>query len=431
MNEYNVINITSKKEKIFRAVLLFTIASLLIDNYTNKNILFFFGILTWFYVFMKSKGNYSVKFTLIRLIVLSVPLSFINVFNGAYGKLPLSWFNIFCLMFFISTSGTILKKGSVRVNSLFNISLITLVIGVIPLLHSIDIVDGFKQYLNITIVFLNIMFGLVVKKRLTFKEKDQLYYDYINTVNIAAIGVILQYILIDIMGIYVGTYALFGGNRKAYAFLFSDYSFLSLYLASGAAMLYAMRFERKEKKLPQLINILFLLLASTITSARTGVIAFIIVVFIYGFYEGLRQIGRNPIRIILLVVSNTTLIFVSYKVLKYFRPSGGGSGRMILNKQAINVFLESPFLGVGFGVGNYGSAVGTIPHNLFFQFLAQGGLVYIIPILFFIIISMVYAFKKGKRILIPLSTILVGAMFIPDIFNSRFLAVVLLLLSIL
>lgn len=104
---------------------------------------------------------------------------------------------------------------------------------------------------------------------------------------------------------------------------------------------------------------------------------------------------------------------------------------MFLNKQAINVFRESPLLGKGFGVNNYSSMIGMIPHNLFFQFLAQGGLIYIIPMLLFVIISTVYAFKKGKKILIPFLTILVGAMFIPDIFNSRFLGAVLLLLSIL
>ena len=118
-----------------------------------------------------------------------------------------------------------------------------------------------------------------------------------------------------------------------------------------------------------------------------------------------------------------------YRVLLYFRPAcfRSDSGRQILNARAFDIFINSPFIGVGFGSSTYG---GTIPHNLIYQSLAQGGLLFTIPISLFFAIILFSSFKRDKDLFFVLLTVLIGSMFIPNIFNSRFLSAILILFGI-
>ncbi len=106
------------------------------------------------------------------------------------------------------------------------------------------------------------------------------------------------------------------------------------------------------------------------------------------------------------------------------------SGRKALNEIAFTVFLKNPLLGIGFGRENYKQLVGMLPHNILYQSLAQGGLVYTIPLILFMFLVVWETYKRNSEILPVLLCVLVGGLFVPNLFNSRFVPVLFLLSTI-
>ena len=392
----------------------------------------FMGVLVWLYTYQKSRKKYNSKFAIIRLIMLSIPTSFINILNGPYSDLPISWFNIFSLFLVMLFIVNLTKKGKITVNYLSVLALILLVIGLILIMNSYDYVDAIKQYINIAITLLFIIIGNNMKSYLDKNEKKLLQYDYVGGALICYIGLLIQYIIINFRGIEVGTYFFLGGNRHTYAFIFSDFSFLSLYLASGAMLLFGMKNTNVVRSLGIYFPILIMLVSSILTSARTGVVSFVIVLAIYSFINFFDLMFKGSIKAFLLIVLNIVVLIGTVYIFTFLRPDDllNDSGRGSLNFKAIELFQEYPFMGIGFGVSTFGERFGIIPHNMLFQALAQGGLIYTLPIIALLFISLVKAYKINKNIFYVLLTIFVGAMFIPDIFNSRFLAAIYLLLSV-
>ena len=49
----------------------------------------------YIYIYYKDKKEYkNIIVTIIKLVIVSIPTSFINIMGGEYGNLPISWFNI-------------------------------------------------------------------------------------------------------------------------------------------------------------------------------------------------------------------------------------------------------------------------------------------------------------------------------------------------
>lgn len=420
------------KSKHFLLVFILTALSLLLYNRISGAIFLLLGPIIWVTIYVDTKKTSSSEYTFIKMLMLSIPLSFTSVVNGSYGDIPLSWFNIFIFFLALVTILKRLKNNRLKFNYLSIFALFMMFISLLPLLVASSFSDGLKQYLNISMVFLVVILGSLIKEKLTLEENENLLSYYILGTYIAAIGVIIQFIFINFVNEGVGYYSEFGVNRKAYAFLFSDFSFLSLYLASGATMVFLKGVNYYKSTFRWGFLIIILLIASLITSARTGIAAFLMVLVVYSLGRLLVLLSKGSVKSILLLLFNGVILAGSYFVLNRVRIGdlSGDSGRFDINITAFEVFMQNPFLGLGFGVSSYAQSIGTIPHNILFQLLAQGGIVFMLPLIIFLFVIAVISYKKNKVLFGGYVTILFGALFIPDIFNSRFLTGIILLISV-
>lgn len=416
-------------KKSFYIILILSLGILISGNTTSKQILFIVGLLCWSIIYIYSKKRYNREFTLIRMLILSIPLSFTNIFGRSYGESSLSWFNIFLLMMVTTYIFKYLVLGKAYFNHLSLLSIMLILISIIPVFWAENILDGFKQYINMIVLFILIILGNSLKKNLTDGQKYILKIDYILSTIIAGIGIVVQMLFVKILNITIGNYAFLGGYRHAYGFLFADYSFLSLYLVSGAMMMYFYKSKHLKSKKKWMMGIGFLLLTSILTSARTGIVAFIVIFAIYSVLNVLNLIKKGSIKGIIIIIGNIVVVIISYLLIGRTRNIAkfSDSGRNKLNGEAFKIFLDNPYWGIGFGSGNY---IGMLPHNILFQSLAQGGILYTIPLILFLFVLLYRAYKKDIEMLPVFLCVLFGSFFIPNIFNSRFLPVLALMLSI-
>lgn len=421
-----------KNKNIDRYLILFlTIFTLLLQRTSYKKIILMAGILTWMEFYFLNKDIRPLEFILSRMVILSVPLSFVSISGKLYSQSIISWFNLY---FIILTAIVVIKSlynHSFSLNKLSFISLHLIILALVPIFVSGYRISAFKQYINFILPFILIIVGNNIKCFYKEYNKDIILYDYIFATNIAAIGVLLQFIVKNVLNISIGNYACFGGYRHAYGFLFTDFSFLSLYLVTGAVLLLYLIDERKLDKKNGYVNILFLIIISIITSARTGVFSFIVVFAIFVLPKFLYYLIYKFPRVIILILALIVLAGSSVTLVGRVRGNRkfSDSGRGALNREAFNIFLERPIFGVGFGSKNYSEISGMLPHNLIFQYLAQGGLILSIPL--FIILAMILSIVKKKDGVLfgIILSILVGSLFIPNIFNSRYMGVVFLMFS--
>ena len=410
-------------------ILILTMFTLIGSNMRINIIIFICGLFCWFEIYILSRKKHNHEVAILRMLILSIPLSFIDIFGNPYGESLISWFNIFFLIAVITylLKYSIIKK--IYFDHLSLLSLLLIMISIIPVIIGGNFFDGLKQYINIIVSFLLIVIGNSFKYNISDRDRDTLKIDYISATIITAIGLIIQIFFIQILNIEIGNYNFFGGYRHAYGFLFADYSFLSLYLSSGAMMLYS--FDKKNI-FPRGRFILYfglILVTSILTSARTGIVAFIAVFIFYNLPNILTLIKKGSIKSISIISGIILMIFSSYFLVDKTRGIAkfSDSGRMALNRKAFGVFKENPFLGIGFGSTNY---EGMLPHNLLFQYLAQGGLLFTIPLILFLLIVVWTAYKRDKSLVPPLMCVLLGSFFVPNIFDSRFVPILFLLISI-
>ncbi len=413
----------------FISVLLYALSCLIFAEPIRGPIFLAIGLGVWLLVYRQARKNHSVVFSLLTAIMLSVPLAFTDIFGQLRGGTIFSWFYILIIILALHLVLYGLQRTRIKLTSISMFAFLTAFVSTIPLLAAKDRADGLKQYINIFIVLISPVIGNLAKDRLTGHEKMKLRHTFVRGAIIAGIGVFAQFIMFSLLGKRLGYFKALGSFRNAFGYLFLDFSFLSLYLSAGGMLAFTLRQYHRENRLKYSIVTILLLVASLITSARTGFAAFIAVFVLYTGFYFLRLMPVMPIRSALLVMANTVILLGGYRVLLYFRPAGfrSDSGRGILNARAFDIFKNSPFTGIGFGSSTYG---GTIPHNLIYQSLAQGGLLFTIPICLFFAIILLSSFKRNKDLFFVLLTVLIGSMFIPNIFNSRFLSAILILFGL-
>jgi hypothetical protein len=412
-------------------LVIFTLISPNIFGEYNTIVNLGLGAFCWFAFYTNNRKKFIHEIIIIRMLILSIPLSFRDIFGNPYGASIISWFNIFLLIILI----TYLIKYHFTVKHIFSnflslLSLLLIIIGLIPILGVRDYYDAIKQYINIVVPFGLIIIGNSLKDNINDNNIEVYKLDYILSAFISAIGVIIQIFFVQILNVTIGNYRFLGGYRHAYGFLFSDYSFLSLYLTSGAIMLYSLRNKYSFTKKMWPVYFVLLLFTSIFTSARTGIAAFIVVFIFYNIpraYMLLKEGSKKKAIIIILEI--ILIVVISYLLINEIRGIAkfSDSGRMELNKRAWEIFMENPILGIGFGGANY---IGTLPHNILFQYLAQGGLVFTIPLIVFLLFTLWLSYKNDCDLFYTLVCILLGSLFIPNIFDSRFLPVIYLLLSL-
>ena len=419
------------RDKPFIIILIFSTFSLVFQYKVNGLIFLIIGFFVWGYSFL-TYSNSSVEFSLIKLLILSIPLSFVSILNESYGDLPVSWYNLFFTTLVVWYGLKIVIFKRVRFSILSLISLYILIMALVPLIKSEYFLDGLKQYINISTSFILLIISGTFSKTLSIEEKKELPVIYIKSSTIAVIGLYIQFISINLFNNIIGYYLILGGSRETYSSLFTDFSFLSLYLASGAMLVYSLRNRVTTSDFQQLFFVSFLLIGSILTSARTGIAAFLLVFVLSSIPKFIKLLISGSIKVVAIVIANISLVLISFTIISRFRPQDllSDSGRGYTSNMALRIFMSNPLLGVGFGIGNYRVIYGTMPHNILLQLLVQGGIVLAIPVVIFLVYVVFSMIHYKKDTLLTFLVLLVGALFIPDIFNSRFFAIVLFIIGL-
>jgi len=217
----------------------------------------------------------------------------------------------------------------------------------------------------------------------------------------------------------------FGGGRSAYGFIWTDYSFLSLYLTSAIPLFYT----RTNRSVFFLCTTV-LLIASIITSARTGITAFFI------FYS-LRISLKNAFHLLsgilvkkyffsmLLIPALPFAYYFSIKALTGRTLTTSSSGRIEDFIAGWNFFLDNYFFGALFDTISFSESIATIPHNVFIYMLYMGGIVAFLIFIMWGITLALSILKSDKTIISSLTICFVGFQFIPSFFSAYFFSVLL------
>ncbi|MDN7226432.1 O-antigen ligase family protein [Planococcus sp. N064] len=410
-----------KKILIYLSISIFNIL-FLFHAYLGSILIILFGIIffLWFLFIHRKKWNFVQSLSF--LLSVYIPTSFVSILGTSYGTLPITWFNITVLIIFI-----LIIFSKIRLNFfMFGLFLI-FIFGLLSLTQSIDQLDALKQLLTIILFIISILIGEFLIKYSVKEYNEKLKEYYLLSVFVFALMVVLQKIMMDI-GIAVGYYSFLGSNREVYAGLFNDYSFATLYVATGSIILLI---DYIDKKRISTFFFIFgeavLLLTMLVINSRTGLVSLLLTAILFLLYK----IIKGKLKAIFFLP--LFLISIPILVAKTIENRGGqsfveGSGRIELLFQAFEVFTQAPFLGVGFGLNNLYLKTGMhVPHNLFAQYLVQFGLIGFSIFFSILIIFFVKYFKYKSDYLWVILTVFIGAMLIPDIVSSRFLSVLIIL----
>ena len=129
--------------------LLLTLVSLVGRDLLGRGLILGLGLVVWSALYFVERSHGSGETALTALIMLSIPLSFTDVFGYLKGGTLLCWFYLFIIFL---TANCLLKglaHNDLKLNALSVTAILVIVVAVIPLLNSPDFVDGLKQYGNI------------------------------------------------------------------------------------------------------------------------------------------------------------------------------------------------------------------------------------------------------------------------------------------
>lgn len=381
------------------------------------------SLLVYLYILkMLKKDNNNID-SLILLSIIAIPTSTISIIGTNYGDLPLTWFNIIVLILVMLIG----IKG--KLNAKYFVSI--MLFGIFELMHSLfmpSLGNSLKQLLTIMLLLFAFLIGSYVRNYSynDLTEKMSIYY-LCGTVSVA-VQVFLQRFYIMATGHVIGHYAAMGSGRFAYAGLFGDYSFASLYIATGALLIFLQYVNKRKISLIRFVLVEGIMLSATLmVSARTGIFALAIVGLLYVI---LNFNKLNP-RLVLVIIG---ICIVAPSLAGRLLSIRGGqdlldsSGRVEMYMEALKFFADKPMLGYGLGLENLNKLTGLgAIHNFIIQYLVQMGIIgtilFLIP--FYIFIKQT---RRNPGIYMWLFwLVMIGAMFIPDIVSSRFLYAVILL----
>ncbi|HGH7179058.1 TPA: O-antigen ligase family protein [Bacillus luti] len=389
----------------------------------SKPIIIVIGLL-WFVWFMERKGEgWSFLQKMIFLSCIYVPTSFVSILGTSYGSFPLTWYHLVIIISYI----VIIFKGFHK-GFYFYSPFIMLIIGITSLWTSVNIGDTLKQLLTLVLFIMSFFIGEHISQFTDEKFLRKLKFFYIISVFAFSLVIIIQTVCFNYLHFTVGYNEVIGQSRVVRAGLMNDYSFATLYIATGAILLVIEYVDKNTIKTWQFISFeVFFLISILLVNSRTGLFALLIVT---GAYLLVKLI-QGKVKSIFIVAG--ILIMIPY-LIQYITASRGGqqilegSGRSDLIQLALQVFFDNPLFGIGLGIANWSTLTGLVlPHNMIAQYLAQLGIIgSALFYLNFIVLVAKYLKYKSEFFWVLL-TVLVGAMAIPDIVSSRFLSVIVMI----
>lgn len=362
---------------------------------------------------------------LLFLSIECIPFSYISILGTTTDKFPISWFHV-CILSMIAI---VFLSSKIKVNN-FILFLIFLIYSFSQFFYVQDIIGSLKQ-LFVILTFLGSFFIIDFSKN-DFLVADflELKKQYLLGTIITSIQVIIQYIAFNKAGLNLGYSTLLGNNRLAFGALFADFSFASLYIATGILMVVLLFFRKKISNSFAIFLALILLTGILTTTARTGLFALFFSVLIYLLFSFFEFSFRKFITIIFALFCTFPII----RILLLKRGSQGllnSSGRIESYVKSLSVIYENVInflFGIGLGRGQLElHNIGYMPHNLFIQYHLQMGIIGLLIFLSFFLLYFVNYYKSINYLTWLLLLVFFGSMFIPDIVSSRFLYGVLLI----
>lgn len=360
----------------------------------------------------------EVYFSVLLLLTLQVPLSFVSVIGTSYASVPVTWYTVLLLYLgvYSLTNGRVNKKMII-------LSILTIFYLVVNICFKNYHFDALKQFLIIVLYIFAYFIGFYSKKTFISNEKIKLLEEiFIISVVGFALQIYIQYFYINSTGSIIGHYAQMGMSRNSYAGLFNDYSFAGVYLASGLLLIIKNIVESKIEIL-NLFMMFFISFAMIITSSRTGVFALIASL---AYYFIRKMFSLNLKTLIILFIS----IVFTFLFLDIILSNRGGikisddSGRSEQYIAMLPIIKQNLLFGIGMGIDHLETITRFgIPHNYFIQYFTQIGLVGTILLTSYFL----FICKQENKYFISILHILISSMFIPDIVNSRFIVIIIIL----
>lgn len=386
-------------------------------------IIAFISLMFFIFAYMKLRHSYNLLETISILSIIGIPVSTISIIGGNHSSFPLTWHNfcILLLLFLIFSRGKIKKE--------YFIAIVPFAIfEVVQCFFTPSFFNAFKQYLMILLFLCSFLIGNTIKNSVNKKLNTALIQYYVIGTFCVAFQVFIQRMYIMVTGRIVGHYIVMGQGRVAYGGIMGDYSFATLYIASGCLLILLRYLNTKQVNLTTFLIYEIILLGAMITiSSRTGLVALVITVLLYLLFNFRRLSSRTMLVLFLGAIS---LPFIVNQIMA----SRGGqalletSGRTENYVQALEYWSRKPFFGYGLGLDNLVSATQLgVPHNFFVQYLLQIGVIGVILLLIPIVLFIRKEIIGGNNLKWMFWIIVIGSMFIPDIVSSRFLYGVVLL----
>lgn len=312
----------------------------------------------------------------------------------------------------------ILLQGSFICRDKFFIFIQAIIFSVMFAFSSIT--GFYDNFLAFTIfMILSIVYSLTF---INIERLDLLVKVYTCFGIFSAIGLFFQYILYNFFGYSFGTISFFN-NRTAFSFLWLDFSFFSLYLASLVPLIFYV-FKRVSVKF---LLSLIVLVASFMTTARTGIFSFIIFCAIFSFYKFfaslvLGNFKKNYLKLIFGGAFFAPLIFLIFPYISSLSDreiTTNDSGRMQGYIDALNYVSDNFLFGAMFNSDYYFNSINVLPHNAFLYIFTMGGFLFFLLFLVFLLLVLVYS--RNKFVVSSILISFIGVMFIPSFYSMYYL----------
>lgn len=347
---------------------------------------------------------------LVALFILLIPFSYLTALNV---RIVLFQMVIGFVILILKLMGS----GRIRINS----------IAVVLFIFCLLILSYSLVTRNFSVFFASAVFSFsyLVLAQIPGLMSERVLLFYRVGVIFSAVGVLIQVVIFLFLGIDLFNVQQFGGNRNAFGFIWEDYSFLSLYLASAIPLFFRQKFDYRFLCISS-----FLLLASVATSARTGAAGFLIFISAAFIFYLARVFISGKIN------KGLMLLFASVLMVPFFMISGlerltgrvltlSSSGRIQDFVYGYDYFLRSPIFGAFFDDDFYSSSISIVPHNLFIYSAYLGGILataLLMVLLFFVALKMR---SMDRRVACSLLICFAGLQFIPSFFSAYFVSALL------
>lgn len=341
-----------------------------VDTTLSMGIGFFAGSAILLYIYIQIKKALCSDVAMLALLAILLPISFRSIFCTGYAEIPLPWFYLLLLIMFIREAG---KSGKINHNILAILFMLALCI--IPLMLSISIVEGVKEYLGYASFFVGCMVAYFIKRRrsMTLTDSKLLFAFYVNGAIFASIGIILQYIAYRYLSIDLFHIKRYGGNRSLLMFLFYDMSGNTIYLGSAVVL----RLLSKCKT--RYLWCFLIAAAMALTSARSGIVCLAILLVMMIVFAKRKSVDKAALLCFTVIICmagisilmSTRSSFSSVLDIIFF-----DNRRSELNIAALQWFSRSPLFGCGLDLGKQMYAQGLmVPHFALISLLAQTGVI--------------------------------------------------------